>query len=140
MSGKSLFQLFAEQIKAQGQRHDTTIPWYIMTSPENHHATEAFFREHGWFGLGADQVMLFRQGVMPSFDAATGRVLLADRHTIATNPDGHGGSLKALVTSGATDDMKARGVEHIAYIQVDNPHVRCVDRRFWGCTDRKSVV
>ncbi|MFT5424800.1 MAG: UDP-N-acetylglucosamine/UDP-N-acetylgalactosamine diphosphorylase [Phycisphaerales bacterium] len=132
VSGKSLFQLFAEQIRAEGERYGTTIPWYIMTSPQNHGATEAFFKEHGWFGLGADNVMLFRQGVMSSFDAATGRVLLADRHTIATNPDGHGGSLKALVTSGATDDMKARGVEHIAYIQVDNPHVRCVDPTFLG--------
>lgn len=132
VSGKSLFRLFAEQIKADGQRYETTIPWYIMTSPQNHDATEAFFRENGWFGLGAENVMLFKQGVMPSFDATTGRVLLADKHTIATNPDGHGGSLKALVASGATDDMKARGVHHIAYIQVDNPHVRCVDPTFLG--------
>ncbi|MFG0305524.1 MAG: UTP--glucose-1-phosphate uridylyltransferase [Phycisphaerales bacterium JB040] len=132
VTGKSLFQLFAEQIKGEGARYGTTIPWYLMTSPLNHDATEAFLKEHGYFGLNPDDVMLFNQGVMPSFDPETGRVLLAEKWKIATNPDGHGGSLRALVHSGATDDMKARGVEHIAYIQVDNPHVRCVDPVFLG--------
>lgn len=132
VSGKPLFQLFAEQIRGESERFGTTIPWYLMTSPLNHDATAAFLKEHGYFGLDPENVMLFNQGVMPSFDPETGRILLAEKSLIATNPDGHGGSLKALVASGATDDMKARGVEHIAYIQVDNPHTRCVDPVFLG--------
>ncbi|MEM7623438.1 MAG: UTP--glucose-1-phosphate uridylyltransferase [Planctomycetota bacterium] len=108
------------------------MPWYIMTSPLNHDATVAFFDEHDFFGLERDNVAFFQQGVMPSLDKATGKMLLADKGTLATNPDGHGGALLALFKSGAIDDMKSRGVEHISYFQVDNPSVRVVDPIFLG--------
>lgn len=130
VTGKSLFQFFAEAIAKTGQKYGTTPPWYIMTSPLNHDATVAFFKEHDNFGL--DAVMFFPQGVMPSFDMKTGRILMADPHTLATNPDGHGGSLKALKVSGALDDMRARGVEHLSYFQVDNPIVKVADPVFLG--------
>ncbi len=132
ISGKPLFQIFAEGILAASRAHARPIPWYIMTSPLNHDATVAFFMEHNFFGLCADDVMFFPQGTMPSFDKATGKILLADRHTIATNPDGHGGALKAMVASGATADMQKRGIEHVSYFQVDNPHVRVLDPVFIG--------
>ncbi|MFG0242483.1 MAG: UTP--glucose-1-phosphate uridylyltransferase [Phycisphaerales bacterium JB054] len=130
VTGKSLFQFFAEAIAKTGQKYGTTPPWYIMTSPLNHDATVAFFKEHDNFGL--DAVMFFPQGVMPSFDMKTGRVLMTDAHTLATNPDGHGGSLKALHVSGALDDMRRRGVEHLSYFQVDNPIVKVADPVFLG--------
>ena len=37
-----------------------------MTSHINHAATEAFFREHGFFGSGRGHVHFFRQGRMPA--------------------------------------------------------------------------
>ena len=132
VTGKSLFQFFAEAIAKTGRKYGKTPPWYIMTSPLNHDATVAFFEEHGFFGLARDAVSFFPQGVMPSFDIRTGRVLLADASTLATNPDGHGGSLKALRVSGALADMRRRGVEHISYFQVDNPIVRVADPVFLG--------
>ena len=131
VTDKSLFQIFAEQIKAAGTRYGKVVPWYIMTSPLNHEATVGFFEEHGYFGLDKGDVMFFQQGVMPSV-GLDGRILLAEKGKVATNPDGHGGSLKALVKSGATADMKKRGVEHISYFQVDNPHVHPVDPVFLG--------
>lgn len=132
VTGKSLFQFFAETITKTGQKYGTTPPWYIMTSPLNHDATVAFFSEHNHFGLDPDAVMFFPQGVMPSFDMHSGRILMADPHTIATNPDGHGGALKALKVSGALDDMRSRGVEHLSYFQVDNPLVKLADPVFLG--------
>ena len=48
------------------------------------------------------------------------------------NPDGHGGSLRALAASGAIADMRARGIEHISYIGVDNPLVKVIDPMFLG--------
>lgn len=127
-----LFQVFAEQLVAASKRWGRSIPLYIMTSPLNHKPTVAFFEKHGHFGLPIDDVTFFQQGVMPSFDSATGRILLAGKGELAVNPDGHGGSLRALYRSGAIDDMLNRGVEHISYIQVDNPHVRAVDPLFLG--------
>ena len=127
ITGKPLFQLFCEQIVASQRKYGSTIPFYVMTSPLNHEVTVAFFRTHCYFGLDERNVRFFAQGVMPSFDRETGRILLAAPGELALNPNGHGGSLKALYDGGAIDDMRSRGVEHISYIQVDNPHVKVVD-------------
>ena len=77
VTGKPLFRCLAEWILASRGKFGATAPWYIMTSPANHEQTEEFFRDQNWFGLSPDGVMLFQQGVLPSFDMATGRVLLA---------------------------------------------------------------
>ncbi|MCC6676392.1 MAG: UDPGP type 1 family protein [Phycisphaerales bacterium] len=132
VTGKPLFQIFAEGLLATQRRYGRAIPWYIMTSPLNHDATVAFFDKHRHFGLGPKDVMFFPQGVMPSFDMATGKVLLAAPDEVATNPDGHGGSLRALKVSGALADMRHRGVRHLSYFQVDNPLVRVLDPVFIG--------
>ena len=132
VSNKPLFQIFADGIAATQRTYDCIVPWYIMTSPLNHTATEAFFAGNDHFGLDPANIMFFQQGTMPSLDKQTGKVLLADKGTIATNPDGHGGAIKALHVSGAAADMARRGVEHLSYWQVDNPNVRIVDPVFLG--------
>lgn len=132
VSAKPLFEIFADALWKTGKKYGKPVAWYIMTSPLNHEATEAFFKEHSYFGLSPSDVTLFPQGVMPSFDLRTGKILLASKAEIATNPDGHGGSLRALWESGAIADMKSRGVEHISYFQVDNPIVKVADPVFLG--------
>lgn len=129
---KPLFQLFAESIRKNEMKYGCRVPWYIMTSPLNHDETVAFFEQHDCFGLRRDQIMFFNQGVMPSLDAQSGAMLLSDPIHLATNPDGHGGSFRALHSSGAIDDMKQRGIEHISYFQVDNPHAYVIDPVFLG--------
>ncbi len=129
---KPLFRCLAEWLLAAQQRYGVTIPWYLMTSELNHEPTISFFKDQNWFGLDPEHVMHFQQGVMPSLDKETGKVLLAEKDRPAVNPDGHGGSLKALYLSGAIEDMKRRGVDHISYVQVDNPIVRAIDPVFIG--------
>ncbi|MDB4657122.1 UDPGP type 1 family protein [Verrucomicrobiales bacterium] len=128
---KSLFQVFAEKILAAGIEFGKPVPWFIMTSIINHDNTIAYFEKHNFFGLAADQVQFFSQGLMSAVDA-NGKILLADKDSIALSPDGHGGSLRALVRSGAIDKMKAAGIDTISYFQVDNPLVRCIDPEFIG--------
>jgi len=132
VTGKTLFQILAEQIRAAQAKYDAVIPWYVMTSPLNHDETVAFFEERHFFDLDRENVFHFQQGVMPSLEAGTGRVLLAEKDWPATNPDGHGGSLLALYKSGALDDMRRRGVEHVSYVQIDNPLVKVIDPVFLG--------
>jgi UDP-N-acetylglucosamine/UDP-N-acetylgalactosamine diphosphorylase len=103
-----------------------------MTSPVNDAATRAFFVDNNCFGLPRRNIFMFPQGMMPSFEMTTGRILLASKDEIAMNPDGHGGSLRALESSGALEDMRARGIEHISYFQVDNPLVKIIDPLFIG--------
>ncbi len=131
VTGKPLFQLFAEQIAAAGSRGGRALYWYIMTSPANDAATRAYFRERNFFGLDPADVLFFEQGVMPAF-GFDGKILLEQRHRVALSPDGHGGTLLAMVHSGALADMARRGIEHLSYFQVDNPLVRCIDPLFVG--------
>ncbi|MHC4552136.1 MAG: UTP--glucose-1-phosphate uridylyltransferase [Planctomycetota bacterium] len=128
---KTLFQLFAENLLATGQKYGTTIPWYVMTSPLNYDATAATFEQADYFGLSKENVFIFQQGTLPNF-GFDGNILLADKDKIATSPDGHGGSLKALYNSGAVADMRKRGVEYLSYWQVDNPLIHLIDPLFVG--------
>lgn len=131
ISGKTLFQVFAEKLRAAQDRYHTTIPWYIMTSTINHDATVSAFSEAGFFGLDREQVMFFAQGRMPAV-SFEGKILLESRSSLCMTPDGHGGSLRALVRSGAVNDMRARGIDTISYFQVDNPLVQVIDPAFIG--------
>jgi UDP-N-acetylglucosamine/UDP-N-acetylgalactosamine diphosphorylase len=137
----SLFESMAEYIRKTQEKYGCSpaaggvpgcVPWYIMTSPINDADTRAFFAKHDYFGLAPANVILFPQAMMPALDAATGKVLLETESSLALSPNGHGGSLKALWTSGAIADMQKRGVEQISYTQVDNPIVKVVDPLFLG--------
>lgn len=131
VEGHTLFQVFAEKIQAASKRYGKSIYWYVMTSNINHEATVAFFEEHAYFGLSAEVVRFFRQGLMPAVDAA-GKIMLESKGSISMSPDGHGGSLRALVRSGAIAEMESMGVDIISYFQVDNPLVKCIDPAFIG--------
>jgi UDP-N-acetylglucosamine/UDP-N-acetylgalactosamine diphosphorylase len=128
---KTLFQVFAEKIRAAGVRYGRPLHWFIMTSHANHAATENFFQEHKFFGLDAGRVHFFRQGRMPAvnFD---GKIMLETKGSVALSPDGHGGSLRALERSGSLALMKREGIDTLSYFQVDNPLVRCIDPEFIG--------
>src|ERR1035441_1848700 len=128
---RSLFQVFAWKILAAGRRFGRPLHWFIMTSHQNHAQTEAFFEEHGHFGLDRARVHFFRQGRMPAVDFS-GKILLETEGSLALSPDGHGGSLRALERSGALDLMASEGIDTLSYFQVDNPLVRCVDAAFIG--------
>ncbi|MGE3182485.1 MAG: UTP--glucose-1-phosphate uridylyltransferase [Phycisphaerae bacterium] len=132
-----LFQVFAEYLLGVERRYGKPVNWYIMTSPLNHEETVAFFAGHGFFGLAKDQVEFFQQGSMPVFHP-DGKIAMAGKSRISLSPDGHGGSLRALRTSGALARMQRRGEKYISYFQVDNPLVHCVDPLFIGLHIREK--
>jgi UDP-N-acetylglucosamine/UDP-N-acetylgalactosamine diphosphorylase len=131
VKNKTLFQIFAETIAAASRKYQALCPWYIMTSPLNYTQTKEIFRSNDYYGLDEKNVFIFQQGTLPNlgFD---GRILLTDKANIASSPDGHGGSLRALYNSGAIGQMKRQGIEFISYWQVDNPLVNIFDPLFIG--------
>jgi UDP-N-acetylglucosamine/UDP-N-acetylgalactosamine diphosphorylase len=131
VTGKSLYQVFAEKLRAAQRAYGVELPWLVMTSDANHEPTVAFLKDRRHFGLKPDQVHLFRQGRMPAVDFA-GRILLEEPHRIALSPDGHGGSLRALARSGGLERLERAGIDVISYFQVDNPLVPCVDPALIG--------
>ncbi len=129
--GRSLFAIFAAKIRALRGRHGASIPWYVMTSAANHERTREEFEKNDFFGLPPGDVSLFPQDMLPAM-TPEGRILLAAEDRLFLSPNGHGGALWALRTSGALDEMGARGVDQIFYFQVDNPLVAIADPVFVG--------
>ncbi len=130
-SGKSLFQLQAERLINLSRRAGKPIPWYIMTSPDNHGETKAFFETRRFFGLPEADVFFFTQDVLPVMDTA-GKILLAEKGILSQGPNGNGGCFSALEKSGAFRDMRARGVEYLFFYSVDNALARVADPAFIG--------
>ncbi len=129
VTGKSLFQLIAEQIVFATQKYGVSIPWYIMTSKENDEATRSFLLDNNSFGLERTEIFLFTQGEVPAIDA-DGKMLLSTKSQISMNPDGHGGVIAALKQSGGLEEMAARGIAYLSYVQVDNPLAKAIDPVF----------
>jgi len=131
VSGKTLFHFHAEKIKASENRYGTKIPFLIMTSRDNHNETEIFFKKNNFFGLDPANIHLFPQNMIPSLDL-DGKLILSETNRVFMNPDGHGGSLTALRTSGALKKLQELKIETISYFQVDNPLVKIIDPVFIG--------
>jgi UDP-N-acetylglucosamine/UDP-N-acetylgalactosamine diphosphorylase len=132
VSGRTLFQFFADRLIAVGAKFGTTIPWYIMTSEATDAETRDYFEHNNYLGLPPADVRIFKQGTMPAVDAQSGKILLAEKDSLALSPDGHGGTVAALDRNGCLDDAEARGIKHLAYFQVDNPLVALCDPMLIG--------
>jgi UDP-N-acetylglucosamine pyrophosphorylase len=130
-SGKTLFQLQAERLLNLSRRAGHTIPWYVMTSPENHSETVQFFEANGYFGYASDDICFFRQNVLPALDE-DGRIVLAAKDEVAMAPSGNGDAFRSAKQSGALEDMRRRGVEWVFYYNVDNALIQIADPLFVG--------
>jgi len=128
---KSLFQFHAEKIIALSRKYQTKLPWYIMTSDINDSETKEFFRANGHFGLDSADVYFFQQQMIPAVDE-NGKLFLENQGKVFTNPNGHGGTLQALLKSGALIDMVNRGIEELFYFQIDNVLINICDPIFVG--------
>jgi UDP-N-acetylglucosamine/UDP-N-acetylgalactosamine diphosphorylase len=127
ISGASLLQIHIEKILANAHRYGATIPLYLMTSPATHEETVAFLKANKNFGLADDDLFVFCQGTMPAVSIGGGKLLLAEKGELFLSPDGHGGTVAALDNTGALQHMQRRGIEHLFYLQVDNPLVPICD-------------
>ncbi len=128
---KTLFQYFAESIARVSEKYGAMLHWYIMCSELNYQTTGNYFQSNNFFGLSEKQVHFFVQGTMPAI-GLDGKLIIAAEDSLALAPNGHGGTLLALRSSGALDEMKASGIEYISYFQVDNPLVPVADPLFIG--------
>jgi UDP-N-acetylglucosamine/UDP-N-acetylgalactosamine diphosphorylase len=139
VSNKSLFQIHAEKVLALRRRYGAAVPLLVMTSQATHAPTEEFFAQNHYFGLPNEEVHFFRQGTMPALDLAAGKLLMEAPGRLFLSPDGHGGTLTALASSGLLARLQKKGIRHIFYFQVDNPLVKVADPTFLGChIDKRS--
>lgn len=132
VSGATLLEIHLRKAMGLAKKYRRAIPLYMMTSPATHDEQVAFLAEHDRFGLPEQDLVIFCQGTMPAVDAATGKLLLEEKGELFLSPDGHGGTVAALAGSGAFEHMRARGIEHLFYFQVDNPLAPVGDAEFVG--------
>ena len=136
---KSIFQILTEIMKKGRKTYQVDIPWYIMTSEENHEDTVRFFKENDCFGYPKGAIMFFKQAKLPMFDEE-GKILVGEDKQIKQAADGHGGVFDALRNSGCIKDMKRRGVEWIFVTGVDNIIVEPIDPTFVGLAIENNVL
>eukprot|EP00796_Vickermania_ingenoplastis_P008419 gene8419-5899_t len=143
---KSLFQFHSEKILrveelaadlcTDGKR--SSIPFIIMTSEQNNEQTVAFFRDHNFFGLKAEQVFFFIQGSLPCYDEASGKILMESRSAMCLAPGGNGGIYQSFASSAVFPKLLQRGVEMVQIFGVDNLLAAVADPLFFGYALREQ--
>lgn len=132
VSGRTLFEVLVDRLKAVRERYRSPIPLLIMTSSATHGETVDYFETHDYLGLPREEVVFFQQGTMPAVDAESWRLLLAGKGELALAPDGHGGMLAALARRVGFAWLRERGIGTLFYGQIDNPLLTVCDPTFLG--------
>ncbi len=136
--GKYLFEILVDNLKEANKKYQTTIPWYIMTSKENHDETYQFLEKNNYFGYDKNYVTLFMQGELPLV-SLDGKLLIGKNKLVKLASDGNGGTFASLRLSGALADMKERGIEWVFIGSVDNVLLKMVDTVLLGFAIDKGV-
>ena len=137
-SHKSLFELLCDYLKTESKKYNVEIPWFIMTSEENHDDTVEFFKKNKYFKYEKN-IFFFNQGQLPMVDTE-GKILIGEDGLIKEAADGHGGVYESLVKSGAVKKMKELGIEWVFIGGVDNCLVKMVDPVLMGIAIDKNVT
>ncbi len=122
--GGTLFEGFARQLLALAQTFGEMPFWVLLTSDHTHAATAEFFHKKAAFGLDPQRIFFIIQKNQAILDLEGQRVQEA--------PDGHGGLLGALRTSGCLNSLIQKGFKHLSVFQVDNPLSPFWDATFLG--------
>lgn len=136
--GKYLFEILAENLKEANRKYEVTIPWYIMTSKENHNETQTFLEKHNYFGYNKDNVIIFTQSELPIVDT-NGKLLINKERKIKEASDGNGGTYSSLRRSGCLANMKERGIKWVFIGGVDNVLLKMADVTLLGMAIQKKV-
>lgn len=136
--GKYLFEILAENLKEANKKYGVVIPWYIMTSKENHNETVAFLKKNNYFGYHRESVIIFTQSELPLIDTE-GKLLINKENKIKEASDGNGGTYSSLRRSGCLADMKERGIQWIFIGGVDNVLLKMADVTLLGMAIKQGV-
>ncbi len=134
-SHKSLFEIQCSRLK----RTQNRIPWYIMTSRENDEETKQHFISNNYFGYNKEDIMFFKQGMLPMV-MTDGKIVLEDKGSIKEGADGHGGIFRAMMENGVLDDMKRRNIKWIFTCGIDNVLTRFDDMVFLGLVKESGCM
>ncbi len=130
---KYLFEIITDTLKRNDKKYGITIPWYIMTSRENHRETVRFLEEKNYFGYPKQSVKFFTQGELPLI-STEGKLLLDEKGNIKEASDGNGSIYKAMQEKGILEDMRNKNIEWVYISSVDNVLLQLVEPVLLGLT------
>lgn len=138
-SHKTIFEVLCDNLKQARQKYKVTIPWYIMTSKQNHESTIQFFEKNNYFNYPKEDINFFKQGELPVLNEK-GKLLLDKEGKLNQAADGHGGIFASMRKNGIIKDMKKRNIKWIFIGPIDNILAKLVDPIFIGLCEDKKVL
>ena len=132
VSQRCLLQVLIDRIRAISNRYESSIPLYLMTSPQTKCPLEDFLEKHRPGEMEGTQIKLFCQQAIPAVDRRTGKILMESTDSIALSPNGHGGMLAAFAEQGCLADAEQRSLKYLFYGQIDNPLLPICDPQLIG--------
>lgn len=136
---KYIFEIIIDRLKKAEKQYNVTIPWYVMTSKENHQDTILFLEKNNYFGYNKDKIKFFKQGELPLIDIQ-GKIILDENAKIKEAADGNGGIYEALSKSGMLQELKQNQIEWIFISGIDNILSNFVDPILLGLTIKENNV
>jgi UDP-N-acetylglucosamine/UDP-N-acetylgalactosamine diphosphorylase len=133
---KSLFQIFAEKVKAAQKQIGRALDLAIMCSESNVKETREFFIRENYFGLHEESVHFFCQKELPLTEIS-GKWLLNKEGKIATGPDGNGSFYRSFYET-LFPSFQKKGIEHLFVLPVDNPLADPFSASFLGYHVKKQ--
>lgn len=134
---KSIFEILCNKFKRIQEKYNVILPWYIMTSNQNHNETVSFFEYNKYFGYPKEAITFFPQGELPMLDES-GRILMEEKWKIKEGPDGNGGIFEALNKSGIINKLNEENIKWIYVGGVDNILANVIDLLLLGMTIDKG--
>jgi len=125
-----IFENLLDIVKVCGK----PIPLFIMTSEKNNDITIEFIKSHNFFGYDPNYVKFFVQDMAPCV-SLIGKILMENKHTIATSPNGNGGWFNSLLNNNEAKQMLQKfNIEWLNVFAVDNVLQKVADPLLIGAT------
>lgn len=118
-SNKTLFEIFLRRMVGFFRTYHEWPYCAIMTSDETDAATQAYLKEHHFFGVPEDQIFFFRQSSLTLLNEQGNPFY--ENGKLAVGPDGNGRALYWFHALGLYQTWKEKGVEALMVLPIDNP-------------------
>ena len=127
----TIFKCQMDTLKARVKECGKYIYLFIMTSPENNEITIRHFEQNNYYGYDKSYIKFFIQKEYPVTDME-GKILLENKFTPATAPNGNGGWYQSMRIAGLKDFIIKHGIEYLNVYSVDNVLQKMADPVFLG--------
>ena len=130
---KSLFEILSDYIKDASNKYNVQIPWYIMTSTNNHFDTIKFFEQNNYFDYDSNNLYFFVQDNLPVINTDK-KLVLSEIYKINFASNGNGNLFSSLKKSNLIKTMEQKKLEWLFVGGVDNVLLNPLDPVFIGYT------